>query len=88
MSRVWPWSISLASRRACASSCLHCRLSCCLSCDPSRVAGWTKLRGKLLSEDDYWSICMNDIEIGGKPQHLCTDQPNGCCKLVVDTGTS
>jgi len=43
---------------------------------------------KLLSEDDYWSICMNDIEIGGKPQHLCTDQPNGCCKLVVDTGTS
>jgi cathepsin D len=39
----------------------------------------------LLNQDDYWSICMNDIEIDGKPQNLCNGK---CCKLVVDTGTS
>lgn len=40
---------------------------------------------KLLNQDDYWSICMQDIEIDGKPQNLCGGK---CCKLVVDTGTS
>lgn len=40
---------------------------------------------KLLNQDDYWSICMNDIELDGKPQNLCKGK---CCKLVVDTGTS
>merc|ERR1711998_628543 len=39
----------------------------------------------LLNQNDYWSICMNDIEIDGKPQNLCKGK---CCKLVVDTGTS
>lgn len=40
---------------------------------------------KLLNQEDYWSICMNDIEINGLAQNLCNGQ---CCKLVVDTGTS
>lgn len=46
----------------------------------------------LLEQEDYWPVCMNDIEIDGKPQHLChatkDTWPTKCCKLVVDTGTS
>ena len=52
--------------------------------DVSRYLYASALVCNLLNQDDYWSICMNDIEIDGKPQNLCNGK---CCKLVVDTGT-
>eukprot|EP00933_Yihiella_yeosuensis_P015919 TRINITY_DN13741_c0_g1_i1.p2 TRINITY_DN13741_c0_g1~~TRINITY_DN13741_c0_g1_i1.p2 ORF type:complete len:383 (-),score=37.73 TRINITY_DN13741_c0_g1_i1:21-1169(-) len=38
-----------------------------------------------VNKEFYWQVDMVDIEVDGRPLHLC---PNGPCKAVVDTGTS
>jgi len=42
----------------------------------------------LISTADYWAIRMDDMEVNGQRMHMCDDQPDGFCKLVVDSGTS
>lgn len=33
-------------------------------------------------------MAIEDIEINGKPQHMCDDMPNHQCLAVMDTGSS
>jgi len=35
-----------------------------------------------------WQVDLKDIEVDGKPLHLCDKRPGGICPAVVDTGSS
>jgi len=56
--------------------------------EPQYIAKGHPLYWHKTTHPGEWAVNVKDIEVDGKPLHICDDKPGGLCPAIVDTGSS